>query len=117
MLWMCFVWLPQFRFFLAFPHLFDGILYNIITTLLIAAVIFAFAFCGNWRLKKDLTFGFYLYHMVFINLALHLGLTSLEPAGAGILLVSGITLLTLGTAWVTQRYVEVPCAKLLLKEK
>lgn len=102
---------------LSFPHLFDGILYNTVTTLLMAAVIFAFAFCGNWRMKKDLTFGFYLYHMIFINLAVHFGLKSLEPYGIGIALVAGIALLTLGISWLTQRYIEIPCAKLLLKEK
>ncbi len=102
---------------LAFPHIFDGVLYNTVTTLLVAALIFAFGFCGNWRLKKDLSFGFYLYHMVFINLAVHLGYRSLEPATTGMLLVLGIALATLVTAWLTQRYVEAPCTKLLLKEK
>lgn len=66
---------------LAFTHIFDGVLYNTVTTLLVAALFFAFAFYGCWRRKRDLTYGFYLYHMVFINLLLHFGVTSLAPCG------------------------------------
>lgn len=101
---------------LTFPHIFDGVLYNTITTLLLAALIFGFAFCGKWRMKKDLTYGFYLYHMVFINLALHFGVTALEPLGQGLLLTVGITLATLLCAWLSQRYVEIPAVKLLKKK-
>lgn len=34
--------------YLSFPHVLDGVLYNTLTTLLMSAVIFAFAFIGNW---------------------------------------------------------------------
>lgn len=97
--------------YLGFPHIFDGILYNTVTTLLMAALIFAFAFCGSWRLKKDLTFGFYLYHMVFVNLVLHFGITSLEPLWQGILLTLGIAVATLVCAWLSQKYIEGPVVK------
>ena len=100
---------------LVFPHIFDGILYNTITTLLMAALIFAFAFCGSWRLKKDLTFGFYLYHMVFINLVLHFGMTSLEPLWQGCLLTAGIAAVTLVCAWLSQKFIEGPVVKRLNK--
>lgn len=66
---------------LSFVHLLDGVMYNSVTTLLISLIIFAFAYCGSWRMKRDLTFGFYLYHMVFMNLALYLGARSLAPGG------------------------------------
>lgn len=100
---------------LVFPHIFDGILYNTVTTLLMALLIFAFAFCGSWRLKKDLTFGFYLYHMVFINLVLHFGITSLEPLWQGGLLTVGIAVVTVVCAWLSQKFIEGPVIKRLNK--
>lgn len=100
---------------LAFPRIFDGVLYNTVTTLLMASLIFAFAFCGSWRLKKDLTFGFYLYHMVFVNLALHFGITSLEPLWQGCLLTAGIAAVSLICAWLSQTLVEGPVVKRLKK--
>lgn len=102
---------------LGFPHVFDGVLYNTVTTLLLGAVLFAFAFCGSWRMRKDLTFGFYLYHMVFINLALHLGVTTLTPLWKGFLVTGCIVLATLLCAWLSLRYVEIPAAKLLKKKE
>lgn len=101
---------------LVFPHILDGVLYNTMTTLLMAAVIFAFAFCGNWRLKRDFTFGFYLYHMVVINLVLHFGIVSLEPLWQGFLITAGIVVLSLVCAWLSQRFVEIPAARLLKKK-
>lgn len=100
---------------LAFPHIFDGVLYNTVTTLLMAAVIFAFAFCGSWRMKRDLTYGFYLYHMVVINLLLHFGIRSLAPLWKGGILTAGIVIATLILAWLSQRYIEIPAVKRLTK--
>lgn len=95
------------------PHIFDGVLYNTITTLLLAMVIFAFSFGWKWRLRHDYTYGFYLYHMVFINLAVNFGFTSLFPLHSGIMLLSGIVLMTLIFAWASQKFVENPCAERL----
>lgn len=100
---------------LAFTHIFDGVLYNTVTTLLVAALIFAFAFCGCWRRKRDLTYGFYLYHMVFINLLLHFGVTSLVPLWKGTVLTAGIAVATLICAWLSQRFIEAPVIKRLKK--
>lgn len=100
----------------AFPHILDGVMYNTVTTLLMAALIFAFAFCGCWRMKKDITYGFYLYHMVIINLALHFGVNSLEPLWQGCLVVAGIAVLASACAWLSNRFVELPAAKLLRKK-
>lgn len=101
---------------LAFPHVFDGVLYNTVTTLLMAALIFAFAFCACWRMKRDLTFGFYLYHMVVINLALHFGLNSLEPLWQGGLTVAVIAAVSAACAWLSHRFVELPAARILRKK-
>ncbi len=95
------------------PHIFDGVLYNTITTLLLAMVIFAFSFARKWRLRHDFTYGFYLYHMVFINLAVNFGFTSLYPLGDGLMMLSAIVLLTLIFAWASQKFVENPCAERL----
>lgn len=67
-------------------------------------------------MKNDLTFGFYLYHMVFINLAMHKGFTSLEPWWSGVLLVTVIAVMTVVCAWLSSRFVENPAAGLLKKK-
>lgn len=54
----------------------DGINYNAVTTLLLACVIIGFAFRRQWRCPADYTYGFYLYHVVFLNLAIELGFDS-----------------------------------------
>jgi len=102
--------------YLQFPHIFDGVLYNTVTTLLLAAVIFAFGFSFKWRLKTDLTFGFYLYHMVFINLAIHFGFKSFLPWWQGVIILAVIVVLTTLFAWFSQKFVETPGAKLLLRK-
>ncbi len=103
--------------YLAFPHVLDGVLYNTVTTLLMGALIFAFAFSFNWRMKLDLTYGFYLYHMIFINILLHFGFVSLEPLWKGGLAVLGIAAATVVCAYVSLRFVEKPIAARLLKPK
>lgn len=37
----------------SWPQIFDGVQYNVISTLLIAGVIFAFSFTRKWRMKCD----------------------------------------------------------------
>lgn len=100
---------------LAFPHTVDGILYNTVTTLLMCAVIFAFSFLGSWRMRRDYTFGFYLYHMVFVNLVYHFGFATLVPLWKGALTVLGVSVVTLLCAVLSKRFVEDPAARLLTK--
>ena len=96
---------------LPFPHLFDGVMYNTVTTLLTALLIFAFGFRLKWRMKRDLTYGFYLYHMVFINIVIHLGCRTLgwNLQSAAVMLC--ITVLPILTAWLSQKFMETPIAK------
>ena len=101
---------------LVFPHALDGVMYNTVTTLLMAVLIFSFGFIGKWRMKHDLTYGFYLYHMVFINLAIELGFVSLVPWWSGLLLLCVICVLTILSAYLSQRFVENP-AGILMKRK
>ena len=102
--------------YLQFPHIFDGVLYNTVTTLLMAMLIFAFAFSFEWRMKRDLSFGFYLYHMVFVNLVIHFGFKSLVPWWQGLIILSIIVFATLLFAWISQRFIEKPAANRLLRK-
>lgn len=54
--------------------------------------------------------------MIFINLAVHMGFTSLEPLYSGVLLVAVIVAMTVGCAWLSARYVEGSVVKLLKKK-
>ena len=102
--------------YLQFPHLLDGVLYNTVTTLLMAMLIFAFGFSFKWRMKADLSFGFYLYHMIFVNLAIHFGFKSLMPWWQGAVVLAVIVCATTLFAWLSQRFVETPATKLLLRK-
>lgn len=102
---------------LQFPHIFDGVMYNTITTLLTAMLIFAFAFRFKWRLKKDLTYGFYLYHMVFINIAVHCGHKTLGANWQSAVVIVAVTLLPTLLAWLSQTFIEDPAAKLYKKKE
>lgn len=92
------------------PHILDGVLYNTVTTLLLVGSMFGFSFAHKWRAPCDYTYGFYLYHMVFINLAVHMGRVS-----AGWIETFCIAGITLVAAWLSQRFVEIPVVKRLKK--
>ena len=96
--------------YLPFPHLLDGVLYNTVTTLLLVAAIFGFAFEYHWRNRCDLTYGFYLYHMVIINVVVQCGYHT-----AGWLLTLLIAAATLVCAYLSQRWIEQPIAKRICK--
>lgn len=96
-----------------FPHALDGVLYNTVTTLLLALLIAAFGFCGKVRFKRDRTYGFYLYHMVFMNIIVHLEQNSFLPLPLGALRVFGIAFMSFIAAWASDRFVETPSARLI----
>lgn len=99
----------------SFPHILDGVLYNTVTTLLIGLVIFAFAFTLKWRAPTDITYGFYLYHMVFINIALEFFKEyTLSYWGVSIIVLFVLSVLA---ALVSQKLIENPMASVLLKKK
>lgn len=102
---------------LQFPHIFDGVMYNTITTLLTALLVFAFAFTFKLRMKKDLTYGFYLYHMVFINIAVHQGHKVLGLNWQSGVVILAVTVLPILFAWLSQKFVENPAAKLVEKKE
>lgn len=96
-----------------FPKIFGGVMYNTISTLLLWAVVFAFSFRFTLRMRNDLTYGFYLYHMVFINLAIHLGFDTFSAWWTGIVYLAAISLLTLAAAWISQKLIEKPAVRLV----
>ncbi len=102
---------------LQFPHVFDGVMYNTVTTLLTALLIFAFGFTFKLRLKKDLTYGFYLYHMVFINIAVHCGYKTLGLNWQSAIVIVAVTALPILISWLSQIAVENPAAKLYQKKE
>lgn len=95
----------------------NGVLYNTVSTVLTVFVIFAFAFRFSWRMKRDLTYGFYLYHMVFINIAIHLGFHTLSFDWKGLLVLCAVTAATVLFAWLSQICIENPAAKLVGKKE
>lgn len=103
--------------YLQFPHILDGVMYNTVTTLLTALLIFAFGFSFKYRVKTDLTYGFYLYHMVFINIAIHLGYRKLGFDLQSILVVLAVTVLPTLAAWLSQKLIENPAANKLAGKK
>ena len=96
---------------LSFPHLLDGYLYNTVTTLLLTLLIAAFAFHGRVRFKRDLTYGFYLYHMVWINVAVEIGFNKLLPLQGSLPAVVAAAVLALASAWATDQFVDKPLRK------
>lgn len=96
--------------YLSFPHVLDGVLYNTVTTLLLACGMFALSFSHKWRAPIDLTYGFYLYHMIIINIVVQEGYTS-----AGWLLTLIIAVVTTACAFLSQKLVEQPVVKWLKK--
>lgn len=102
---------------LQFPHILDGVMYNTVTTLLTACLILAFGFSFKCRARIDLTYGFYLYHMVFINIAVHLGYRSFSWNIQSLLVLLAITVLPLLTAWLSQKLIENPAARLAEKKE
>lgn len=93
-------------------HWLDGYHYNTVTTLLLACVIFGFAFRHQWRCAKDYTYGFYLYQMVFVNLAVELGFSPSLPDGRQIWASLGVFGMTALFAVLSKSLVEEPAAKL-----
>lgn len=102
---------------LGFPHILDGVMYNTVTTLLVGLLVFAFGFSFKWRMKQDLTYGFYLYHMVFINIAVHFGYRTLGLNLQSVVVAMLITVLPLVFAWLSQKLIENPVAKLAEKKE
>ena len=92
-------------------------MYNTVTTLLVGLLVFAFGFSFKWRMKHDLTYGFYLYHMVFINIAVHFGYKTLGLNLTSVAVVAFISLLPILFAWLSQKLIENPAAKLAEKKE
>lgn len=84
--------------------------FRLIATLLLACVVFGFAYSYSWRMPKDYTYGFYLYHMVFINLCIELFAAALTSVWVAVLSIVVIMVLTVAASALSQRFVELPVA-------
>lgn len=59
--------------------LFEGVQYNVITTLLLMCMTMSVGYAfGRRRMKHDYSYGFYLYHMVVINFIYHVFLQDIS---------------------------------------
>lgn len=96
---------------LNFPHVLDGVLYNTVSTLLMALLVSGFGFRRRIRFSADYTYGFYLYHMVFINIMVQLGLHSFLPPLMGALRIVIIAAAALVAVWLSNRFIEIPAAR------
>lgn len=94
-------------------HYLDGVLYNIVTTLLLASLISGFGFRKRLRMPNDYTYGFYLYHMVFINIAVELGIVSFMPLVKGIILTVVIAIITVMAAYLSNHLIARPVNRFL----
>ncbi len=106
--------------FFGLTSFFEGIHYNVISTLLLVCVVFGFSFSGSWRMPHDYTYGFYLYHMVIINIFIEFSFNSLlSPWQCALLLFMIFTLSSL-LAILSHHLIEVNLTtiiKKLFKEK
>ncbi len=102
--------------YMDFPRLLDGVLYNTLTVYLTAVLVFSFGFSFTWRMKRDDTFGFYLYHMVFVNLAIHFGFGRITSVWQGFATVGLVAAATWICAVLSNKYVEQPLTRILLKK-
>lgn len=58
--------------------IFSGVRYNVITTLLLIMVVTSIGFSYKCRFKEDISYSFYLYHMVVLNFIHHNIMNSFE---------------------------------------
>lgn len=86
---------------------FQGVRYNIITTLLLMCLVISLGYAfGKHRSKNDYTYGFYLYHMVVINFIYHMFIKKIDQTWMFIILliISSLVIFTMG--FLSQKFVD-----------
>ena len=63
--------------------------------------------------KNDYTYGFYLYHMILINILVEFGIDSVSTIQEGILITIIVAAITLFISIVSQNIVAVPINRML----
>ena len=86
-----------------FKELFRGVRYNVITTLLLLLVATAIGFSFKFRLKKDLSYGFFLYHMVVLNIFYHSYVKTFSSPMQAILVFVAIAVITVILAFISDK--------------
>lgn len=96
---------------------FEGVRYNVVTTILLMCLVISLGFAlGSHRMKTDYTYGFYLYHMVVINVVYHVFVKKIESP----LLFIGLLVLTsviiFGLGFLSTQIVDKKIANPLMKK-
>ena len=96
---------------------FDGVLYNVVTTVFLSLMIGAIGFAfGRHRLKADYSYSFYLYHMVVINIIYHLFIQRITSVFSLLGILSLSTVLVVLLAVLSQKLIEQKTGNLLQKQ-
>lgn len=98
-----------------FVSIFDGVRYNLVTTILLIMGMLALGFSFKYRVKVDYSYSFYLYHMVVLNVINH---NILKSFNSGIEFVECFLvsfLITLILAYVSKQVVDFKMTKYLEK--
>lgn len=96
---------------------FQGVRYNVITTLLLMCLVIALGYAfGKHRVKNDYTYGFYLYHMVVINFIYHMFIKKIDQPWIfiSLLIISSVVIFIMG--FISQKYVDEKLSRRLQKK-
>ena len=87
--------------------LFEGIRYNLVTTFLLMCMVVSLGFAfGQRRLKRDYSYGFYLYHMVVINFIYHIFIKEISSVSTFLLVITITIVCTAFLGYVLQIMVD-----------
>ena len=86
--------------------LFTGVRFNIITTLLLLLMTTAIGFSFICRLKKDLSYSFFLYHMVIINIFYHSITKTFFNRMHAVMVFAAIAVITILVAYISSMLSE-----------
>lgn len=99
----------------AVVKIFEGIRYNLITTLLMLLMMTGLGFSFKKRLKQDYSYSFYLYHMVVINFINHNICKEFNSTGQFVITFIGTIVIIAILAILSHRYIEEGLTKKIEK--
>lgn len=96
---------------------FEGVLYNIVTTVLLMLMIGSIGFAfGKYRFKADYSYSFYLYHMVVINIVYHLFLQEFLSLGQFVVTLIVTIIVIAILTYLSYQFVECKLGDFLQKK-
>lgn len=87
-------------------NIFEGVRYNIATTLLLICVVISFGFSFKYRMKNDYSYSFYLYHMVIINFINHTIIKEFTSWGTFSIFLAGSFIIIYGFAFISKNLIS-----------